>query len=1146
MNSILEAPASPGFSLRVKVFTPDAAEEQDRPIRCFRVITSPNITIREFCTEASRVHEINYGQPLAIKKCMDDELFDVTQNDMLGPLFPNMSTIRIIKAPNRPNIRDSLPPTSALRFNPTSVLGQKRDRSPLNGNVEPFWNPQKRQRTGIDPDHPIPSRETEPWAGGRLEGIPEKPETVIPDSQQSAILGHEDEDNDIVPNVRENSPMISETPPLSSPSPVKRNIPYQGYAITNYITKFSASNANAQPNRAPKGLISPFQEPPPRIQGRSQNSAGVKGASYHIQRATDRGRSTSTTATSPLAGEPQLPPHSRLNSIKKQKPSETVLPGAKSSNPKNRSPRTESNIYDDFGSDTEEPTVKQSKLKLKKSLPAGLPGLEKLSNSPSKNNRNTTKAVESVSAPSQLPLTPNSRARENEMRQRKENEVAAKEARASAAKAAEERRRESEAVAAKAERIRKEKSEERKAEEEQKQAVRRQKGEAALEAQKLKDEKERLRRQIEEDDKAQEKEAAEEESRKSKAIENSKRASNTPQGSRKVTPVSRRNTPGIILPRQSSTPHYPRGKKSSLKTSRSSQSVTSSSPAPKDTSLEAQMPLPRRVSFDINETITPAKPQPKKTSVDTPKGKITPTIASSQLPAQNQTPIPLPKTFRRPDRSTTPVRQQSAKPSAMNQPPLIAARPASKSRSATPKPLPPPELKSISTEPKDLTKKTVTPEPRKAITTTSNRSIPAKEKSKSSVKPAEVPLPPSSDSSDSKVSDSEEEVPIKPDLKKSISPETLRAEEPEISNAQSDEDVEMGENQSSPRESRSPVVFHSNAPSGDERKSHTKLKKTSGSVSSYEDESSDEEESEDDTVEKENDTKVKTEIKETQENSEDEDVSDKDDVEMPDAPAQRCSPDLPSHARRNMISPTKTTNQRKSSSSDGDNTQDEVDLQLTSDIFEAQGPFSSPAKRPTFKPSFSFGASLSSLNSQKGAMFRPKPSTNGQLAKSKLQISSQMLKKDFSESESEEDSDSDDSSNDDDIPIPATSQIIPTSAQPKGLSAQTTNKFKNTGSDSESDSDSGSDTGSAQMEEMRRSLMAQVSEFGMSASQNVLPQSPQISVNGGVGKGKGGSVVLGKVNGNAKGSRNAGKEFAKKGKDRITNGYDFKNYGSFN
>ncbi|KAI9644009.1 hypothetical protein NHQ30_007361 [Ciborinia camelliae] len=1149
---MMEPPASPGFSLRVKVFTPDAAEENDRPIRCFRVITSPNITIREFCTEASRVHEINYGQPLAIKKCMDDELFDVTQNDMLGPLFPNMSTIRIIKAPNKPNTRDSLPPTSALRFNPTSVLGQKRDRSPLNGNVETFWNPQKRQRTAIDPDHPIPSREIESWTGGRLEGIPEKPET-IPDSQQSDILGHEDEDNDIVPNVREDSPMISETMPPSSPSPVKRSFPYQSHAITNYVTKYPASNTNAQPNKVSKGLVSPFQEPPPRIQGTPQNISGAKSASYHIQRATDRGRSVSTTATSPLAGEPQLPPHTNPNSTRKQRiPPDTILPGAKSSTPKNRSPRNETNIYDDFGSDTEEPTLQQSKLNFKKTPQAGLSELQKQVKSPSINNRHAPRAFESTSTPNELPLTPNSRTREEELRKNKESEEKTKETRAAAAKAAEECRRESEreAVAAKAERMRKEKSEERKAEERRNQAARKQKEEAALEAQKLKDEKkEKLRKQIEEDDRKKATEeaamkAAEEESRKLDTLESSKRASNTPQGSRIGTPVNKRNTPGVILPRQSSTPHYPRGKKSSLKTSRSSESVASSSPgqAPKDTSLEAQMPLPskiaRRVSFDLNETTTPAKPQPKKnTSVDTPKENTTPKPASSQAPAQSQTPIPLPKTFRRPDRSATPVRQPPPKPSAMNQPPLIAARAGSTSRSATPKSsIPPPALKNVSIEPKPLSKKTVTPEPKKAATITPDRSIQAKEKPKSPVKPAEVPLPESSDSSESEVSDSEEEVPIKPEPKRSNSSEGPSVEHPKNNNIQSDEDVEMGENQSSPRESRSPVVFHSNAPSGDERKPHTKLSQTSSSdSSSSEDESSDEEESEDDTAEKENNTKVKTEIKESRESSEDEDDSDKDeDVEMPDAPGHRYSPELPSHARRNMVSPMKTKNQRKTSSSDGDNTQDEVDLQLTSDIFEAQGPFSSPAKKATLKPTFNFGASLSSLNSLKEAMFKPKPSINSQLANSKSQLSSQMLKKEFSESESEEESDSDDSSDDDDVPIPATSQIIPPSTQPNGFTAAASQNIQDSGSDSDSDSDSGSD--GAVMEEARKSLMAQVIQSGMSASQNN-QQSSQVSVNGsGSGNVKGGSQVLGKGTGNAKGSRSAGKEFVKKGKDRITNG----------
>ncbi|KAG4028516.1 hypothetical protein MFRU_021g01050 [Monilinia fructicola] len=1090
MNSMMESPSSPGFSLRVKVFTPDAAEEKDRPIRCFRVITSPNITIREFCTEASRVHEINYGQPLAIKKCMDDELFDVTQDDLLGPLFPNMSTIRIIKAPNKPNIRDSLPPTSALRFNPISVLGQKRDRSPLNGNAEPFWNPQKRQRTAIDPDHPIPSRELDSWAGGRLEGIPEKPEAVIPDSQQSAILGHEDEDQD-----------------------------------NDTVQNFSANNTNAQSNKSPRGLVNPFQEPPPRIQGTPQSSAGVKRASYHIQKATEGGRSVSTSATSPMAGETQLP-QSHSKSTKKQKPLETSLPGAKSNTPKNRSSRNAVSIYDDFGTDTEEPTSQQTNLSFKKSPVAGLPGSQKLAMSPLNNNRSASKAFQSTSTPKELPLTPKSRRREEEIRKSKESEEASKEAQTTTAKAADERRRESEreAVAAKAERIRREKSEERKAGEKQKQAAKRQKEEAALAAQRLKDEKEKLRKEIEEEDKRK---AVEEESTKAEAVESSKRASNTPQGSGKGTPVNKRNTPGVILPRQSSTPHYPRGKKSSLKASRSSESMRSSSPAPKDTSLEAQMPLPpkspRRVSFDLGEAVTPAKSLHKKILVETPKESTTP-VASSRAPAQSQTPIPLPKTFKRPDRSATPIKQPP-KPSAMNQPPLVAARAGSKARSATPKPIPPPVLQKNSTEPKILPKKTVTPEPRRTVASTPDRSIPAKEKTKSPVKPAEVPLPPSSDGSDSEDSDSEEEVAIKPEPNKSTSPQTLRAELNNI--ARSDEDVEMGENQSSPRESRSPVVFHSNAPSGDERKSQNELNQTSDSDSSSSEDDSSDEESTDDTTEKETDIKIKTEIKETQESSEDDSDNDNEerkdeDVEMPDAPAQRSSPELPSHTRRNLVSPVKTTNQ-------------------------LQGPsFSSPAKKPSIKPpTFSFGASLSSLNSQKAALFKPKPLPNGQFAKSKSQLSSQMFNKEFSESESEEDSDSDDSSDDDDIPIPASSQIIPPSGQGNSLVAQTAKKIKDAGSDSDSDSDSDSGDAAA-MEQARRSLMAQLHQSGMSASQNSLPQSSQISVNGGVGKGKGGSVVLGKANRNTKSSRSAGKEFAKKGKDRITNGYDFKSYGSFN
>lgn len=50
-----------GYSLRVQLFAPNAYNSSDRPIRCFRVVAAPDLTVSEFCEEASRIHEINYG-----------------------------------------------------------------------------------------------------------------------------------------------------------------------------------------------------------------------------------------------------------------------------------------------------------------------------------------------------------------------------------------------------------------------------------------------------------------------------------------------------------------------------------------------------------------------------------------------------------------------------------------------------------------------------------------------------------------------------------------------------------------------------------------------------------------------------------------------------------------------------------------------------------------------------------------------------------------------------------------------------------------------------------------------------------------------------------------------------------------------------
>jgi hypothetical protein len=55
-------PQLPGYSLRVQLYSQNAHDSTDKPIRCFRVVTSPDRLIREFCEEASRIHEINYGE----------------------------------------------------------------------------------------------------------------------------------------------------------------------------------------------------------------------------------------------------------------------------------------------------------------------------------------------------------------------------------------------------------------------------------------------------------------------------------------------------------------------------------------------------------------------------------------------------------------------------------------------------------------------------------------------------------------------------------------------------------------------------------------------------------------------------------------------------------------------------------------------------------------------------------------------------------------------------------------------------------------------------------------------------------------------------------------------------------------------------
>lgn len=62
MAFVMAPPKAPGFSLRVQLFAPTAYGPEDKPTRNFRVVIDPEATVQEFCQEASRIHEVNYGQ----------------------------------------------------------------------------------------------------------------------------------------------------------------------------------------------------------------------------------------------------------------------------------------------------------------------------------------------------------------------------------------------------------------------------------------------------------------------------------------------------------------------------------------------------------------------------------------------------------------------------------------------------------------------------------------------------------------------------------------------------------------------------------------------------------------------------------------------------------------------------------------------------------------------------------------------------------------------------------------------------------------------------------------------------------------------------------------------------------------------------
>jgi hypothetical protein len=601
-------------------------------------------------------------RPIAIKKVQDDQEFDITQSEVIGNLFATASTIRVIQAAANPAVRDSVPPNSALRFEPS----RKRERE---GSVRPngealasSWKTNKRQRVDPDPDLPLPSRESELGVGPGING--HKSDAIIPSSQKSVILG---ETGDISRHVRKAVHRIPETPEPSLPPALHDSIYFENGIADKQGRKSTMPSLNDVLNPASPSKNSQAQ---PKV----SNPAKAKSASYHIPRSTERGTSVSTAATSPQSIDQQAPQQNVVTSASKRKRQD---PSPKSNGRQHRSLNEES-TYETIISDDEESALtrmKQAALKIRNSPKSGLQGLEwakdRLSTPPN-GNRRTSRSRDEVSSHNELPLTPNSKEREEKQRQRKEADEARK-ARLAAAEAAEQRKREAEeARLAEEERARREEQERLEIEDFQRgeaerqaaiaRATRLQKEREAKEKREAEErrlEETRIARENAESQRlAREKATAEEAKRLQKEEEEAKKenkrvetlkskiSSSPPESLRHLKSSS------PILP-PSTTKLIPTGRKSALKSSLSSSQAVASSPAvsklsPEITfngvSIEQQMPLPKakRVSFTAETAETPIKPSISR--ILPPKLTAKAPLAKPVVSGQNSTPKPPSKT----------------------------------------------------------------------------------------------------------------------------------------------------------------------------------------------------------------------------------------------------------------------------------------------------------------------------------------------------------------------------------------------------------------------------------------------------------------------------------------------------------------------
>ncbi|CAG8954371.1 hypothetical protein HYFRA_00005996 [Hymenoscyphus fraxineus] len=1219
----MQPPPPSSYSLRVQLYPAPSFATNDRPIRSFRVVTRPDATVREFCAEASRIHKMNYGEPLAIKRCQDEKEFDIFQDDILGTLFQNLEIIRMVQASARPNPRDSVPPTSTLRYQPDNFAALPPTSAPLqieapknhvqgtarkrgrDGSVVRTTSNKKQRRSGPDPDLPLPSLESPSKLHGpqsrnepSLPGLNEQTAdlNMVPSSQGSLDLDLNTGSINTVRNVRVDQPEIPETPspPPSSPhdhpsyrSP-STDLQSRKSTIPKPVERLSSTTMK---KLKPTAVPANEQAKIPNTSYPRANSS-----SYHIP-GGERGTSVSTAATSPLSlSEQGQAVNGKPAGAVKRKSIGTSTNGIPKSaekvngniNGNGRSPKQKDifDISDD--SDQDEPDsatqaneslnrARQLKIAKNGSKP-GLPGIDYAKNfankkpstpNASRQNSRSRDNGSNGNTPGELPLTPSSKERHEKQKQESENGKKPREAAALAAgkrqREAEEKKAAHEARIAEEERSKREEQAklqngetERAAEaeaarsrvlaenEKKKREAEEPKRKSELKVQeakrkdeerlaKEKAESERLRIAAEEVKRIQKVE--EERIRRERSISAANKACELAQDASKMASdgsephQNRRSlsgTPGPNRP-QSSTPFIPSGRKSSLKSSRSSQALGSSpsvySKSP-DVGIEAQMPLPklpfqkegRRISFaDGTKQETPIKPPtkvlPRKTG--TPQTSTPKTVPPRSVPEKAAKSSPIPSSSI-PEPSPQPSTQQASKPAAILPParksitpilPPSVGRLKESTRESTPKIVPPPR-KPSPLAPKKVSE-AMPPPPKKTSASVQVPSTPsmdnaapsktAAEKNTNAEESEESDSEADSDLEDSpgKVVSTEEksksqtaklvpqavtkadETPrdksegIKPTSEKEL-PSTNPDKTTSESELADDEQADDASDRSSGRDSRSPITFSQHPQPG-------RIPKPKRAASPSDDSSSDEEDDED-VIMKDApaESKVLDSDSESNDGSSDEEEEEEEAEETAEVP--RSSPQLPSH--RSLDNTSITTG--KGDTDEGD-TQEEIAFQLTSDNFEARPtvissslkypPTSSAPRLPSSstqkEPKFGVGASLSQLNVEKRTV--AKSTTNGIAAPRTLQ---RTLNKNSDEEESEAEESDDDSvaSSSDEDEASKKKPIEPVAASQK--------LTLNNASDSDSDNDSSSSVSETESVKEEKRIHAKINA-GVAAMSNV-------------------------------------------------------------